>query len=158
MASLYEIPSLLSVSIGSVRFPPIVRMARFVLPGAPHHGTQRGNRRERIFVADDFELYKYLLGARFGRDPRPKKRGPKPQEKSVILILLSNLVEIKLMLPVSRFPLLLPAPTSSSRRRDLPRRPRHSTSRIQAFPTPEAGAISAAPPTPKIIPRRSCRT
>jgi putative transposase len=40
----------------------MARIARFVVPGAPHHVTQRGNRRERVFFGDDdYELYKHLL-------------------------------------------------------------------------------------------------
>ncbi len=31
----------------------MTRIARIVLPGVPHHVTQRGNRRERIFFGDD---------------------------------------------------------------------------------------------------------
>ena len=30
----------------------MTRMARAVVPGMPHHVTQRGNRRERIFFED----------------------------------------------------------------------------------------------------------
>jgi putative transposase len=38
------------------------RLARLVLPGLPHHVTQRGNRRERTFFADgDYSLYKRYL-------------------------------------------------------------------------------------------------
>ncbi len=40
----------------------MARIARFVVPGLPHHVTQRGNRRERVFFGDDdFELYRDLL-------------------------------------------------------------------------------------------------
>jgi putative transposase len=40
----------------------MARIARFVVPGVPHHVTQRGNRRERVFFGDDdFGLYKDLL-------------------------------------------------------------------------------------------------
>ena len=28
---------------------PMARIARFVVPGLPHHVTQRGNRRQRVF-------------------------------------------------------------------------------------------------------------
>ncbi len=39
------------------------RMARVVVPGVPHHITQRGNRRERIFfVRSDYRWYLRLLG------------------------------------------------------------------------------------------------
>ena len=38
------------------------RLARLVLPGLPHHVTQRGNRRQRTFFADsDYRLYKRYL-------------------------------------------------------------------------------------------------
>ena len=38
------------------------RVARLVLPGVPHHVTQRGNRRQRTFFSDeDFRLYFRLL-------------------------------------------------------------------------------------------------
>ena len=37
----------------------MTRIARIVLPGVPHHVTQRGNRRERIFFGDeDYALYR----------------------------------------------------------------------------------------------------
>jgi putative transposase len=40
------------------------RVARVVVPGEPHHVTQRGNRREAVFFADDdYRLYLDLLGA-----------------------------------------------------------------------------------------------
>ena len=29
------------------------RIARYVVPGLPHHVTQRGNRRERVFFGDE---------------------------------------------------------------------------------------------------------
>jgi putative transposase len=38
------------------------RLPRIVLPGVPHHVTQRGNRRERVFFEDgDYALYLDLL-------------------------------------------------------------------------------------------------
>jgi REP-associated tyrosine transposase len=38
------------------------RVARFVVPGMPHHVTQRGNRRHRTFFCDaDYRLYLRLL-------------------------------------------------------------------------------------------------
>ena len=38
-------------------------MARVVVPGFPHHITQRGNRRENIFfVRSDYRRYLRLLG------------------------------------------------------------------------------------------------
>ena len=40
----------------------MARIARFIVPGLPHHVTQRGNRRERIFFSDeDYALYHDLL-------------------------------------------------------------------------------------------------
>jgi putative transposase len=42
--------------------PSMARIGRFVVPELPHHVTQRGNRRERVFFADaDYELYGDLL-------------------------------------------------------------------------------------------------
>jgi putative transposase len=42
----------------------MARLPRFVLPGHPHHVTQRGNRRERTFFEDgDYALYLDLLAA-----------------------------------------------------------------------------------------------
>ena len=41
----------------------MARIARFVVPVLPHHVTQRGNRREKVFFGDDdYELYRDLLG------------------------------------------------------------------------------------------------
>ncbi|EFG2885705.1 transposase [Escherichia coli] len=38
------------------------RIARIVVPGIPHHVTQRGNRRERVFFSpDDYRRYSRLL-------------------------------------------------------------------------------------------------
>jgi putative transposase len=40
----------------------MARLARTVVPGLPHHVTQRGNRREAIFFEDgDEEVYRGLL-------------------------------------------------------------------------------------------------
>ncbi len=40
----------------------MARMARLVVPGFPHHVTQRGNRRHRVFFSDrDFEYYLGLV-------------------------------------------------------------------------------------------------
>jgi putative transposase len=40
----------------------VTRLARIVVPGLPHHVTQRGNRREPIFFEDgDHEIYRDLL-------------------------------------------------------------------------------------------------
>jgi len=41
----------------------MARLARVVIPGLPHHVTQRGNGRARTFFADaDYPLYRDLLG------------------------------------------------------------------------------------------------
>ncbi len=41
----------------------MTRIARIVIPGVPHHVTQRGNRRERVFFSDqDYALYRDWLG------------------------------------------------------------------------------------------------
>ncbi len=38
------------------------RIARYVVPDLPHHVSQRGNRRERVFFGDDdYRLYRDLL-------------------------------------------------------------------------------------------------
>lgn len=40
----------------------MARLARIVLPGLPHHVTQRGNRREQIFFSDnDYDAYLDML-------------------------------------------------------------------------------------------------
>lgn len=40
----------------------MARMARVVVPGIPHHVTQRGNRRQKVFFMDsDHQHYKELL-------------------------------------------------------------------------------------------------
>ncbi|MEQ1863416.1 MAG: transposase [Micropepsaceae bacterium] len=40
----------------------MARMARAVAPGVPHHVTQRGNRRQKVFFEDaDYTVYKELL-------------------------------------------------------------------------------------------------
>jgi putative transposase len=37
-------------------------IARVVVPGLPHHITQRGNRREPVFFeAEDYQLYRRLI-------------------------------------------------------------------------------------------------
>jgi putative transposase len=44
----------------------MVRLPRMVLPGIPHHVTQRGNRREKTFFEDgDYALYLDLLASAF---------------------------------------------------------------------------------------------
>jgi len=41
----------------------MARLPRIVIPGYPHHVTQRGNRRARTFFEDgDYELYGVLPG------------------------------------------------------------------------------------------------
>src|SRR6516164_7432346 len=40
----------------------MARIARVVVPGLPHHVTQRGNRREPVFFeANDYRLYRRLV-------------------------------------------------------------------------------------------------
>jgi putative transposase len=42
----------------------MARLARVVIPGLPHHVTQRGNRRERVFFSDDdYRYYLELIAA-----------------------------------------------------------------------------------------------
>jgi putative transposase len=42
----------------------VARIARVVVPGLPHHVTQRGNRREPVFFgAGDYQLYRQLIAA-----------------------------------------------------------------------------------------------
>jgi putative transposase len=42
----------------------MARLARLVIPGLPHHVTQRGNGRSRVFFSDsDYALYRDLLAA-----------------------------------------------------------------------------------------------
>ena len=38
----------------------MTRIARLVVPGVPHHITQRGNRRQDVFLVDDD--YRFYLG------------------------------------------------------------------------------------------------
>ena len=41
----------------------MARLARVVVPGLPHHVTQRGNGRQQTFFDDsDYRLYRALLG------------------------------------------------------------------------------------------------
>jgi putative transposase len=43
----------------------MARLARIVVPGLPHHVTQRGNRRQPVFFEDgDYALYRDLLAER----------------------------------------------------------------------------------------------
>ena len=40
----------------------MARLARVVLPGSPHHITQRGTRRQDVFIQeDDYHHYLQLL-------------------------------------------------------------------------------------------------
>lgn len=42
----------------------MARLARVVIPGLPHHVTQRGNGRQRVFFSDaDYALYRDLLSS-----------------------------------------------------------------------------------------------
>lgn len=42
---------------------PMTRLARIVVPGLPHHVTQRGSRRQRTFFSDaDYRAYLALVG------------------------------------------------------------------------------------------------
>jgi hypothetical protein len=63
---------------GAGASPPssrMARIARFIVPGLPHHVTQRGNRRERIFF-NDYNLCRGLRArARWVR-MKPSSRGP----------------------------------------------------------------------------------
>jgi len=46
----------------------MARLARVVVPGLPHHVTQRGNRRERVFfVEGDYAFYRKLLAEEAAR-------------------------------------------------------------------------------------------
>jgi putative transposase len=46
----------------------MARLARMIIPGVPHHVTQRGNRRERIFFEDgDHEVYLDLMAMQLKR-------------------------------------------------------------------------------------------
>jgi len=49
----------------------MARLARMVIPGVPHHVTQRGNRRDRIFLeAGDEQIYLDLMSAQLERHGR----------------------------------------------------------------------------------------
>jgi putative transposase len=48
----------------------MARIARVVVPGLPHHVTQRGNRREPVFfAADDYRRYRRLVAEAARRVP-----------------------------------------------------------------------------------------
>ena len=54
------------------------RMARVVVPGVPHHVTQRGNRREDVFHTDaDRQRY---LALSVGRPRKPPKKPKEPKK------------------------------------------------------------------------------
>ena len=70
----------------------MARYARIIVPDAPHHVTQRGNRREPIFFEkDDQEVYRDLLA-----EQTAKYRVavwtlcPKPDYLGLILTLAMN--------------------------------------------------------------------
>ena len=46
----------------------MARMARVVVPGYPHHVTQRGNRRQKTFFCDDDYRYYIELMSEFTRE------------------------------------------------------------------------------------------
>jgi hypothetical protein len=69
----------------------MVRLARVVAPGIPHHITQRGNRRqETFFCAEDYQEYVALTGElkgnsaeRYaGESPGPRAAGVSRKEIS----------------------------------------------------------------------------
>jgi len=43
------------------QIPGMARLARLVVPGLPHHVTQRGNRRQQTFFCDDDSAYVKLM-------------------------------------------------------------------------------------------------
>jgi REP element-mobilizing transposase RayT len=53
----------------------MARLARVVIPGLPHHVTQRGNRRQQTFFDD--EDFQKRLEKKLGRVLRRQKPGPK---------------------------------------------------------------------------------
>ena len=45
----------------------MARLARVVVPGLPHHVTQRGNRRQEVFFSDDdYGVYRGLMAEHCG--------------------------------------------------------------------------------------------
>lgn len=46
----------------------MARIARVVIPGIPHHVTQRGNRSQKVFFSDDDKRYYLELLAKYGRE------------------------------------------------------------------------------------------
>jgi hypothetical protein len=73
----------------------MARLARFVVPGAAHHVTRRGNGRQQTFFRDtDYAARSESTGRPLGdgafldrvealldRDPRPARRAPKPKRQ-----------------------------------------------------------------------------
>ena len=51
-------------AVSHAKLRPMARLARVVIPGLPHHVTQRGNRREAVFFGDDdYRAYLSLIAA-----------------------------------------------------------------------------------------------
>ena len=60
------------------------RIARIVVPGLPHHVTQRGNRGERVFFEDgDYALYRVPATNR-GRRHQVESRATKALSRRTI--------------------------------------------------------------------------
>ncbi|MCP3972837.1 MAG: hypothetical protein GY717_21470 [Rhodobacteraceae bacterium] len=54
--------------------PVVVRLARTVIPGIPHHATQRGNARAQTFYNDDdYRFYLDLLAEHTKEAPQAGK-------------------------------------------------------------------------------------
>ncbi|HKN27786.1 MAG TPA: hypothetical protein VJY34_07830 [Roseiarcus sp.] len=65
------------LSSGLFQSLPMARPARFVVPDLPHHVTQRGNRREKVFFGDDdYALYHDLLASQRRAASRASRCGP----------------------------------------------------------------------------------
>ncbi len=80
----------------------MARIARFVVPGLPHHVTQRGNRRERVFFGeDDYALYRDLLASQC-RKRRVTRSASYFQRSSVSLRSWSPLMAISTASSVER--------------------------------------------------------
>ena len=80
----------------------MARIGRFVVPETPHHVTQRGNRRERVFFSDDdYALYRDLLHEACG------ERVAGIQEREPLVLILVDAVDgVGLDRPVPTLPLL----------------------------------------------------
>ena len=64
MKSLPSSHGLPSLRVCTPPEPPHGRLARVVVPGLPHHVTQRGNRREPVFFRDDdYQAYLDLIAS-----------------------------------------------------------------------------------------------